>query len=203
MGYQKNTWTIYDATVPDKLQPDSFITKDKLDHIEGGIEGAITDFKIGTVNKGYNATCEIVTDDEDPTVKRINITIPKESSWLYYEYELYDKTITPIESYPGDFIIDSIGNVFEVFEDSDGNYRLNKKLNIIGATGDQGPQGEPGPQGPQGIQGPRGYKGEQGENGKSAYEYWLTIEGNEGKSEAEYLESIKTAQVYWIDYGKL
>lgn len=203
MGYQKNTWTIYDTTIPDKLQPDSFITKDKLDNIEHGIGNAITDFEMGTVSKGYQVSCEIVTDEKDPTIKRINMVIPKEVSWSFYEYELYDKTIVPIKSHPGDWIIDAVGNLFLVFEDSDGNYRLDKKLNLIGTPGEQGPQGEQGIQGIQGEMGPRGYKGEKGDTGLSAYEYWLTIEGNENKTEAEYLESVKTAPTYWIDFGKL
>lgn len=203
MSYKKNTWTVYNSTIPDKLQPDSFITKDKLDNIENGIDGAITDLKMGTVNKGYNVSCEIIEDENDPTIKKINMVIPKEASWIYYENELYDKTITPIKSFPGDFIIDKVGNVFEVFEDENGTYRLDKKLNIIGANGEQGPQGIKGDPGPQGPQGPRGYKGEPGENGKSAYDYWLGISGNEGKSEEEYLESIKSAQICWIDYGNL
>lgn len=46
----------------------------------------------------------------------------------------------------------------------------------------RGPQGETGPTGPQ---------GNPGEDGKSAYEIWLEQEGNEGKSEEEFLASLK------------
>lgn len=209
MGYEKNTWTIYDSTVPDKLQPDSFITKDKLDNIENGIDNAVTDLKMGTVTKGHEISCEIVEDKNDPTVKVLNLVIPKEVSWGFYKYELYDKTIAPENTYPGDVVVDVNGTLFTVFLDTDGSYRLNKSISVLGPQGEQGeqgPQGEQGIRGPQGEigpQGPPGIQGPKGDPGLSAYEYWLTIEGNEGKSEEEYLESVKTASVYWVDFGKL
>ena len=90
-----------------------------------------------------------------------------------------------------------------------------------GAPGPQGPKGETGSQGPQGLkgdqgeQGPRGEKGEPGEagpkgetgaqgpagpagakgvDGRSAYEIWKGKEGNSGKSEDEFLQSLKGAK---------
>ena len=78
-----------------------------------------------------------------------------------------------------------------------------------GADGVIGRDGEPGPQGPQGEPGESTYdvwkslgnegdasdfiaslKGEKGETGLSAYEEWLTLEGNAGKSFEEFLASI-------------
>ena len=111
-GYQKNTWTVYDETIPDIQQPNSFITKAKLDHIERGIESAITALEMGEVNEGFEAKCEIVTDAEDPTIKRINMVIPKAVSWIYSKKELHDKETSPIGTIPNDMILDVKGNIF-------------------------------------------------------------------------------------------
>ncbi|EAW0606365.1 hypothetical protein YZ24_05610, partial [Campylobacter lari] len=43
----------------------------------------------------------------------------------------------------------------------------------------------------EGIEGIKGEKGDTGEDGKSAYEIWLGKEGNTGKSEDEFLASLK------------
>ena len=210
MGYEKNTWTLYDSTMPDKLQPNSFITKDKLDHIEGGIYSAVTDLKIGTVTKGHEISCEIVTDENDPTIKVLNLVIPKEVSWGVYQYELYDKTIAPEGAYPGDVIVDGNGTLFTVFLDVDGSFRLKKSISVIGPQGEVGPQGPqgiqgiPGPQGEVGPQGPPGIQGPKGDTGLSEYEYWLTLEGNKGKSFEEYLKFMKsTVATPWIDFGNM
>lgn len=211
MGYEKNTWTLYDSTVPDKLQPNSFITKDKLDNIEEGISDAVTELKIGTVTKGYEVSCEIVADEKDPTVKILNMVIPKEASWGFFKYQLYDKTIAPEGYYPGDVVVDANGTLFTVFLDcNDNTYRLQSSSSIVGPQGEQGEQGPqgiqgiPGPQGEQGIQGPPGVQGPKGDPGLSAYEFWLTIEGNEGKTQEEYLESVKSASsTKWIDFSTL
>lgn len=40
MSYVKNNWAIWDPELPEEQQPDIFITKEKLDHIEDGIEAA-------------------------------------------------------------------------------------------------------------------------------------------------------------------
>lgn len=69
-----------------------------------------------------------------------------------------------------------------------------------GDTGEQGPQGErgiqgekgeQGIQGPQGIQGVQGIQGPKGDTGKSAYEIFAEIEGNENKTEEEFVASLK------------
>lgn len=159
MGYQKNTWTVYDETIPDMQQPNAFITKAKLDHIERGIESAITDFQMGTVSKGFEAKCEIVTDAEDATIKRINMVIPKEVSWIFSDKELHDNETSPIGSVPNDMIIDSKGNIFSVVLTETGEYRLDYKMNIKGTTGISGPAG------PQGIAGVNGADGKNGKDG--------------------------------------
>lgn len=51
-----------------------------------------------------------------------------------------------------------------------------------------GPQG---PQGPTGATGPKGPQGETGPTGKSAYQVWLAQPGNAGKTEAQYIASLK------------
>lgn len=38
MGYTKNIWAIYNPELSDEDQPDAFITKEKLDHVEEGLE---------------------------------------------------------------------------------------------------------------------------------------------------------------------
>lgn len=49
---------------------------------------------------------------------------------------------------------------------------------------------EKGPQGDKGDKGDKGDQGEAGADGKSAYEIWLGQDGNAGKSEAEFLQSL-------------
>ena len=60
-----------------------------------------------------------------------------------------------------------------------------------GEKGETGAQGQPGRDGAAGPQGPQGEVGPKGENGKSAYEVWKNQEGHAGKSETEYLASLK------------
>ena len=125
MSYEKNTWKIYNKNVPDVKQPDAFITKDKLDNIEQGIYDShqlIIDYakeiEIGDVQEGDSAYASIVDG-------KLNLVLPK------------------------------------------------------GEQGIQGPRGEQGEQGPRGL------------NGKSAYQIWLEREENYGKTEDDFLNSMK------------
>ena len=154
-GYQKNTWELYNESIPVKDQPNAFITKRKLDNIESGIENAITDFQIGTVTKGADACCEIVADENDPSIKKINMVIPKEVSWLFSDVELHDGDIAPTGVAINDIILDSKGNIFNLTLNSNNNLILNKKLNITG---------------------------NQGKAGLSTYDLWLSL-GNTGNAE--------------------
>lgn len=64
-----------------------------------------------------------------------------------------------------------------------------------GETGQQGPKGEAGQQGPQGITGATGKTGaagKDGENGKSAYEIALANGSTTARTEAEWVESMKS-----------
>jgi Collagen triple helix repeat (20 copies) len=68
-----------------------------------------------------------------------------------------------------------------------------------GPRGPQGVQGDSGPQGPRGVQGftgppGQGEQGPAGSPGKSVYEVWLAAPGNAGKTEAEFLASLRGAQ---------
>jgi microcystin-dependent protein len=67
-----------------------------------------------------------------------------------------------------------------------------------GLRGEIGPQGIPGPAsasvvGPQGPQGIPGIDGNNGATGLSAYEVWLMLPGNAGKTEAEFITDITGA----------
>lgn len=180
-GYQKNTWQVYDYTIPFHEQPNAIITKAKLDNIENGIEKAVTDFKIGNVSKGDDAYCEIITDENDPSIKKINMVIPKEVSWVFSEVELYDNSVAPIGISINDMILDSKGNIFTVIQNENGVYLLNKRLNIKGERGDigtVGPEGKSGSDGKDGVDGnkmvyfnTRLYDGDQSPEGANIGDY--------------------------------
>ena len=62
---------------------------------------------------------------------------------------------------------------------------------LTGATGPQGPQGDKGDKGDAGDTGQDGTNGQDGQDGQSAYALWLTQSGNAGKTEAEFIASLK------------
>ena len=144
MGYQKNTWVIYDNGIPAHEQPDAFITKNKLDNIESGIKSAVTDFQLGSVSKGTEVQCEIISDVDDPSIKRINLVIPKEVSWVFSKAELTDQSVAPLGVALNDMVLDGKGNIFTVTQNINGTYILQKRLNIKGEPGDTGLTGPPG-----------------------------------------------------------
>lgn len=184
MGYQKNTWVLFEEGIPAHEQPDAFITKDKLDHIETGIKSAVTDFKLGTVSKGTDVQCEIIPDENDPSIKRINLVIPKEVSWLFSEVELTDQSVAPTGATIIDMVLDAKGNIFNITENSNGTYILNKRLNI---TGQPGKDGSIGPEGQPGMNGTDGKDGQDGKDGnkwiyvdKNVFDGDITTDGNAG-----------------------
>lgn len=168
MGYRQNNWTVYDETVPDYKQPDSFITKKKLDNIESGIAAAITELKIGDVVKGSDIKCEIVNDENDPTIKKLNMVIPREVSWHFSAQELHDNAIPPTNTFLNDIVLDIKGNLFSIILNENNEYRLDLKMNI------KGNQGISGPSGPAWLQGKDGQNGKDGEDGNR----WLYINTN-------------------------
>jgi hypothetical protein len=66
-----------------------------------------------------------------------------------------------------------------------------REVDLGSIIGPQGPQGE---KGPTGATGPKGPQGETGPTGKSAYQVWLAQPGNAGKTEAQYIASLKGAK---------
>lgn len=158
-GYKKQEWTVYDESIPDIQQPNSFITKAKLNHIELGLEAAITDLQIGDINEGLEPKVEIITSKEDSTVKLLTFTFRHNANWLFSEKELLNTSTAPVGSVPGDIFLDAKGNVFKVVLIDTGEYRLNYMMNITGKTGMSGPAG------PEGLPGKDGKDGEPGRNG--------------------------------------
>ena len=73
MSYTKNKWAIFDENIAEELQPDAAITKDKLEHMEDGIEAAhklVEELGIGEVVEGESASAEFVEG-------KLNLVIPK------------------------------------------------------------------------------------------------------------------------------
>lgn len=62
-----------------------------------------------------------------------------------------------------------------------------------GQKGDKGDKGDPGNNGTDGTNGTNGTDGVDGEDGKSAYASWLEQPGNAGKTEAQFVASLKGA----------
>lgn len=76
MSYTKNKWAIFDENIPEDLQPDAAITKDKLEHMEDGIAEAHRlaelqqELEIGEVLEGESAAADIVDG-------KLNLIIPR------------------------------------------------------------------------------------------------------------------------------
>lgn len=73
MSYTKNKWAIFDENIAEELQPDAAITKDKLEHMEDGIEAAhklVEELGIGEVVEGESASAEFVEG-------KLNLVIPR------------------------------------------------------------------------------------------------------------------------------
>ena len=60
--YTPNKWELYDPALPEDQQPDSFITKRKLERMEEGIEDANIEIEAGTLTIGYEYDIEVVLD---------------------------------------------------------------------------------------------------------------------------------------------
>ena len=74
-NYEKNRWELYNPNIPNEQQPDSFITKKKLEKIEQGIEEASIELEVGTVEKG-NEFKVFITEDEVTKTRKINFVYP-------------------------------------------------------------------------------------------------------------------------------
>jgi len=142
------------------------------------------------------------------------------TTWLPLDIYKKDATVMPHGHYSGDesmwerdqLYIDQAGWVYINNENTGINVRgqggvgtvtfesltPEQRESLRGAKGDIGPQGIQGPQGEQGPAGevewesltPEQKESLKGDPGASAYEVWLTIPGNEGKSVEEFIQDI-------------
>lgn len=134
MSYKKNLWSIFDPNLPEDQQEDAYITKEKLDHIEDGIETAHklaeaggASISIGEVTEGDTAAAEIVDG-------KLNLIIPKGPK----------------------------GDQGET--GAQGEQGLQGEPGEKGEIGEQGPKGDPGEKGEQGPQGEKGDTPVKGED---------------------------------------
>ncbi|MDD3121929.1 MAG: hypothetical protein PHC62_00270 [Candidatus Izemoplasmatales bacterium] len=80
--YEKNDWESYDEKYPIEKQPDSIITKNKLDRMELGIERSNMTFETGNIgiSNTENPSVSIVVDEVDHT-RKLNILFPKQKEF--------------------------------------------------------------------------------------------------------------------------
>ena len=137
MGYTRNNWETYDPNVPDIQQPDAFITKSKLDHIEKGIEQAVTDLVMGECKIGASASAGLDTSPNDKTIKVLNLTIPQANSWYHVSHEIVEGEAAPTGCIKGDFLIDTVSKVYKV----DSSLKAEYLMTIKGEPGSKGNDG--------------------------------------------------------------
>ena len=71
--YIPNEWELYDENLPEEQQPNSYITKRKLQRMEKGIEEANIELEVGEIKIGDRYEVSIVKDEVNKT-KRLNMT---------------------------------------------------------------------------------------------------------------------------------
>jgi len=219
--YTKNQWEIYNPIIPDKEQPDSFITKRKLDKMEQGIEDASTPLEIGELSMSDDESFDATITQSDDGTNKLNIKFPLGGKgatgadgksaydiWLEQgnigteqEFLDYLKGIDGKDGKDGKDGIDGEQgpagkSAYQIWIDEGNTGSLEDFLNSI-----QGPEGPQGPAGEQGLQGPVGEKGEtgeqglqgpQGENGADGKSaYDIWLEQGNTGSEAEFVTSLK------------
>lgn len=209
-NYTPNEWVLHNPDIPNEQQPDSFITKKKLDKMEKGIEEANIELEVGDVSIGENYGAKIIEDEQNKT-RKLNIIFPPSGQGPSGEdgksaYEIW-------------LDIGNSGTEQDFFESLKGVDGKNGKDGKDGAAGSIGPRGESayqiwlnngntgsesdflnsikGQQGEQGLQGetgdtgPQGPKGEQGEVGPQG------PQGNTG----EQGDTGKSAYEIWLEVG--
>lgn len=78
--YTKQNWEPYDKTLPTRLQENSIITKERLEHMEEGIQENSIPLVIGDLTIGDSPIpAASIEEDEDLEEKRLNIVFPKQS----------------------------------------------------------------------------------------------------------------------------
>lgn len=228
-NYEKNRWELYNPNIPNDQQPDSFITKSKLEKMEQGIEEASIELEVGTIKKGDEFKA-IIVEDEITKTRKINFVYP----------DFSNSNVMPGEDGKSAYEIwlelGNIGTKQEFIDYLKGIDGKDGKDGKDGADGAPGPKGEsayqtwlnlgntgsesdfinslkgkdgtPGEKGDPGEKGEQGIQGEKGNDGKSAYQIWLDL-GNEG-TEEDFVNSFikgekgddgKSAYQSWLDMG--
>ena len=203
--YKPNNWNAYDESksYAENKANDAVITKKKLDHLEAGVQKASADIVVGTVDVVEGATPAGTFDLNTTTGTRVlNLTLPTgpkgstgpkgDKGDGFSIAEVYESEEAMHADYNNEAI--KIGEFVAIAStvEEEANATLWIKTNtayafvmdLSGATGITGPQGETGPQGP------AGKDGADGADGKSAYEVWVEQEGNAGKTEVDFFESL-------------
>ena len=212
--YTPNKWEVFDPSLPDEVQPDSFITQRKLERMEEGIEDANIDIEAGTLTIGDEYHVEVVLNPVENT-KKLNITLPP-------------GTGAGGGGVPGKDGEDG-ESAYEIWL-AQGNEGTEQDFleSLRGADGEAGKDGLPGKDGEVGPKGDSAYQiwisegnsgsvddflvSLKGEQGLSAFEVWQSIPGNENKTVTDFFEYLKgepgdpgtgggSAGLEFVDFG--
>lgn len=195
--YTPNRWALYDPSISDEDQPDSFITQRKLERMEEGIEDANIDIEAGTLTIGNEYHVEVVLNPVENT-KKLNITLPPGTS------------AGSGNGLPGKDGKDGEDgeSAYEIWL-AQGNEGTEQEFleSLKGADGEDGKDGQPGKDGEVGPKGESAYQvwiaegnsgsvddflnSLKGVPGMSAFEIWQTIPGNENKTITDFFEYLK------------
>ena len=103
--YVKQDWESYDKTVPTRLQENSIITKERIEHIEEGIQKNSMPLVIGDLSIGDSAIPSAnFEEDEEAEEIRLNIVFPKQS-------QIEDNTIKDDATWSSRKIRNEIDNI--------------------------------------------------------------------------------------------
>lgn len=174
-NYQKQTWKKYDAEkdILTNIAQGGVATSERLNHMEDGIEKANIPYTVGNVTTGPTASVTINDDNS------IDFVFPQNTGGGVVGNSGSNFTVSTASPSPentitksdvlnsddvseGDLIMCPDGAIYEVITVGADNFTVENKNVSINTGG-----------------------------GKSAYDIWKEQPGNEGKSEEEFLESLK------------
>ena len=174
-NYQKQTWKKYDAEkdILTNIAQGGVATSERLNHMEDGIEKANIPYTVGNVTTGPTASVTINDDNS------IDFVFPQNTGGGVAGDSGSNFTVSTASPSPentiaksdvlnsddvseGDLIMCPDGAIYEVITVGADNFTVENKNVSINTGG-----------------------------GKSAYDIWKEQPGNEGKSEEEFLESLK------------
>lgn len=174
-NYQKQTWKKYDAEkdILTNIAQGGVATSERLNHMEDGIEKANIPYTVGNVTTGPTASVTINDDNS------IDFVFPQNTGGGVVGDSGSNFTVSTASPSPentitksnvlnsddvseGDLIMCPDGAIYEVITVGADNFTVENKNVSINTGG-----------------------------GKSAYDIWKEQPGNEGKSEEEFLESLK------------